>query len=544
MGESMMHTWRLCGATAIWAVVRTLVVAAVAATLAGCGGSSGGGGGGGRGDAAVTGDADVPRDAGLPNDLVCGDGTWDHDGDGQTECRPWTACVAGEYVVAAGGKTFDQECAACAEGTFSGTKNADQCEPWSLCVAGEYVAADGTAIADRTCVECGDGTFSTTANAAECAPWTNCVAGERVLVAGTATANRTCEMCAVGYYTAAANSSACAAVGTCAAGTRQTAAGTGTSPVACETCAAGNYCAGGTAAAVPCTTGTWDDDGSAASMCASWATCDPGEYVLTDGSPTANRACAACDDEYFSETTNAETCEPWTTCESWEYVEFEGSSTEDRVCGASCTIESPTTQARVLVTDTADLFPSTFTYELWVWFDSFQDTSPGQYFLQAVAVDYQLLYMRLFGGNLQCVIGTGSGEIVVQYPLAGLNEDAWGHIACTRDATELALWIDGDLVDTASGSPYAPPPPGTPLSFGGDSRTPPNSPQFVGGIDDVRISDVVRYTSDFTPEFRHTADADTLALFHFDECTGSTTADALDETRTGSLDYGATWVAE
>lgn len=44
---------------------------------------------------------------------------------------------------------------------------------------------------------------------------------------------------------------------------------------------------------------------------------------------------------------------------------------------------------------------------------------------------------------------------------------------------------------------------------------------FFGKIDEVRISDIVRYTSDFTPAETFTSDANTKGLWHFNEAAGS-----------------------
>lgn len=50
---------------------------------------------------------------------------------------------------------------------------------------------------------------------------------------------------------------------------------------------------------------------------------------------------------------------------------------------------------------------------------------------------------------------------------------------------------------------------------------------FAGQLDDVHISRIVRYTGNFTPPSAPlTADANTLALYLFDEGSGQTTSDA------------------
>lgn len=64
---------------------------------------------------------------------------------------------------------------------------------------------------------------------------------------------------------------------------------------------------------------------------------------------------------------------------------------------------------------------------------------------------------------------------------------------------------------------------------------------FQGIIDEVRISKTARYLNEFTPAARHEPDADTLALYHFDEGTGHVLRDASGHGRDGKI-VGARWV--
>ncbi|WP_169927706.1 hypothetical protein [Labilithrix luteola] len=77
---------------------------------------------------------------------------------------------------------------------------------------------------------------------------------------------------------------------------------------------AGNHCAGGTAPAEPCAIGTWDHDSSAATACVAWTDCPPGLAVVTDGTKTDDRMCAACANGTFTSADNTATCATWTDC--------------------------------------------------------------------------------------------------------------------------------------------------------------------------------------------------------------------------------------
>ena len=71
-----------------------------------------------------------------------------------------------------------------------------------------------------------------------------------------------------------------------------------------------------------------------------------------------------------------------------------------------------------------------------------------------------------------------------------------------------------------------------PVSFPGSAR------QFYGLIDEVRISAGRRYTSDFTPEEALESDEDTLALWKFEEGSGTTVYDSGPDGYDGTLIAG------
>jgi len=136
---------------------------------------------------------------------------------------------------------------------------------------------------------------------------------------------------------------------------------------------------------------------------------------------------------------------------------------------------------------------------------------------------------------------------------------AWHHIAVTRNATtgETRIFVDGQLdlqATSVTGN----------LSYR-DGRTTsyPNSdpylvigaekhdvgaayPAFKGWLDEVRISNVIRYTANFArPAFAFSPDANTVALYHFNEgpvgaCTGTVLdlSNATGGPSNGTCNYG------
>jgi formylglycine-generating enzyme required for sulfatase activity len=64
---------------------------------------------------------------------------------------------------------------------------------------------------------------------------------------------------------------------------------------------------------------------------------------------------------------------------------------------------------------------------------------------------------------------------------------------------------------------------------------------FAGLVDELRISRIARYTTDFTPPTRFQPDKDTLALYHFDEGQGDALTDSSGNNHHGKI-MNAKWV--
>lgn len=134
-------------------------------------------------------------------------------------------------------------------------------------------------------------------------------------------------------------------------------------------------------------------------------------------------------------------------------------------------------------------------------------------------------------------------------------DGAWHHVAVTRDGTsgEMAIYVDGVLDVSGTG------PAGDASYRDGRSTQYPNSdpflvigaekhdagsdyPSYRGLIDEFRISDVVRYTEDFAvTDEPFTPDENTVALYHFDEGSGTTALDSAtvsDTPTNGTLKVG------
>jgi hypothetical protein len=128
----------------------------------------------------------------------------------------------------------------------------------------------------------------------------------------------------------------------------------------------------------------------------------------------------------------------------------------------------------------------------------------------------------------------------------------WRHIAVTRNASsgQMQIFVDGQPDASGTG------PTGDISYRNGRSTSYPNSdpflvfgaekhdagaafPAYIGLLDDIRISNVVRYTGAFTrPAAPHAVDGSTVALYRFDEGSGTTINDAAGGGSPGERRFG------
>ncbi len=94
----------------------------------------------------------------------------------------------------------------------------------------------------------------------------------------------------------------------------------------------GSSSVGGFGGQAPCAAGTFDEDDGPGTSCADWTTCTSGQYVASVGTASANRTCASCPAETFSDGDNAATCSPWRHCTGGTVELVAPSNKADRVC--------------------------------------------------------------------------------------------------------------------------------------------------------------------------------------------------------------------
>jgi hypothetical protein len=181
---------------------------------------------------------------------------------------------------------------------------------------------------------------------------------------------------------------------------------------------------------------------------------------------------------------------------------------------------------------------TTFTIEAWV--RRTVDRNRYETIVADANSGYSQLAYSIFvdGASRDC----GAGD---QFGFYSLSEGAqcsgvsatlnqWFHVAVSRDASGVRrMFVNGNLVSTRAGS-AAPGNSTGRLAIGraGDY----NGEYFGGQVDEVRLSNVARYTATFVvPNTAFVGDANTVGLWHLNEGTGQTVGDSSGNGRNGLL---------
>lgn len=114
----------------------------------------------------------------------------------------------------------------------------------------------------------------------------------------------------------------------------------------------------------------------------------------------------------------------------------------------------------------------------------------------------------------------------------------WYNLAVTYNGSIMKMFLDGNLIqEKAATSLIAS---NTfPLTIGGQNGNFWNR-NLNGKIDEVRISSVARYDTNFVPSIHFDNDNYTRALYHFNEATGDIVYDSSGNNNNGTI-YGAIW---
>ncbi len=142
------------------------------------------------------------------------------------------------------------------------------------------------------------------------------------------------------------------------------------------------------------------------------------------------------------------------------------------------------------------------------------------------------------GGALSGVsLDVGASTVVAKEQNSQLTATKRHRVAGVFDGERLLYFIDGKL--QAIGVSYPQEMKAEAETFLGGRA---DALWFVGVLDEVRVSNVARYSADYAPKKRFDADANTIALYHFDEGQGDQLFDSSGHNHHGRI-RGAKWVA-
>jgi hypothetical protein len=135
-------------------------------------------------------------------------------------------------------------------------------------------------------------------------------------------------------------------------------------------------------------------------------------------------------------------------------------------------------------------------------------------------------------GTLVLGDSAGGGSCVVSS--LAMAPGFWHHLAWVWNGGSVSLFIDGQ--PAGGGSLNISGSSSDSLSLGAAAVL----DSLDGGLDEVRISSIQRYSSPFIPGVRHLDDLSTLGLWHFDEAMGSLASDDSSNGADGTIS-GAQW---
>jgi hypothetical protein len=201
------------------------------------------------------------------------------------------------------------------------------------------------------------------------------------------------------------------------------------------------------------------------------------------------------------------------------------------------------TDCSVDIADSAGInMAGSFTLEAWIRPDRLIGSQQIIYKWASYG-DQRSYLLALYNDQLKVAISTNgdTNGVYVASSTTRLMTNQCVHVAGTFDGSELALFIDGKKDATTTpvfGAAYA----GTGTVRVGGTYTGIFQP-FAGAIDEVRVSDTVRYTANFdVPVTEFTADANTAILLHMNEGSGTTTRNNGLLGGDGTLVGGVSWV--
>jgi hypothetical protein len=184
-----------------------------------------------------------------------------------------------------------------------------------------------------------------------------------------------------------------------------------------------------------------------------------------------------------------------------------------------------------------------FTFDMWVRFSALPQTGnslvfmqqyqdPGNVIIAGLAnvsnTQEATFYSKIDGGSAHFTSG----------PIPIISTGVWYHVAWVRLNGTVTIYWNGENVASVPDNDTIPQL-NTPMQFG-------SYPQLYGWLDEIRISNVARWTTNFTPPTTpHHRDNNTVLLLHFNDPDGArSTTDDIDTSLQTRIYQNTTTVTE
>jgi len=201
------------------------------------------------------------------------------------------------------------------------------------------------------------------------------------------------------------------------------------------------------------------------------------------------------------------------------------STAQSKIGGSSITLDGSNDYLNISDHKDFDFGSNDFTIEAWVRYSVIATDYDQSIFSKRTYGSYGMMnfWINEDTGTLQMIGDSNDGtpwDINIT-STSSLSTDTWNHIALQRSGSEISFWINGvkdSTTGTFSGSFYNETE-DVKIGYGNDAN------QYLKGyMDEIRVSNTARYTSNFTPSTTaFTDDSNTLLLIHSDTTNGSTT---------------------
>ncbi len=196
-----------------------------------------------------------------------------------------------------------------------------------------------------------------------------------------------------------------------------------------------------------------------------------------------------------------------------------------------------------IATFPVSLTSDSVTMEAWVNHDSWGTDATIIDLLSAVDGSQRALTLWAKGGAVGFTARCANGTATTSQPLttARLRPGIWSHVAVTFDPINQVgrIFVDGEPSAPLT-VPCASLATATSLWIGGGNSGLDQYASYQGKVDELRISEGLRYATSFVPGgFDLDPDASTRGLFHFQDPSTTTVTDSSSHGATGSLAGGA-----